>query len=292
MSAPAHYAVVGNPVAHSLSPEIHAAFARQTGEAIDYTRMLAPLNGFVATIARFFDDGGMGLSVTVPFKLEAFAFCAAGVNDRLSARGRRAGAVNVLARQGDTIVGDNTDGVGLVNDLARIVGVNGFALADSRVLLIGAGGAARGAIGPLLAARPKMLTIVNRDVSKARALVDAFGIANEYGAQFQAQAFDALDTAQYDVIINATSASLANASLPLSATLFTDAVLAYDMMYGATPTSFMSFAARSGAAAVADGLGMLVEQAAEAFLMWRGVRPETVSVLAALRSSLAASLSA
>ncbi len=292
MPAPAHYAVVGNPVAHSLSPEIHAAFARQTGEAITYTRMLAPLDGFVATIARFFDDGGMGLSVTVPFKLEAFAFCAAGVNGRLSARARRAGAVNVLARQGDTIDGDNTDGVGLVTDLQRIVGVNGFALADSRVLLVGAGGAARGVIGPLLAARPKTLTIVNRDVSKARALVGAFGIANAHGALFQARAFDALDTARYDVIINATSASLANASLPLSATLFTDAVLAYDLMYGATPTPFMRFAARSGAAAVADGLGMLVEQAAEAFLMWRGVRPETASVLAALRSSLAAGLSA
>jgi len=288
----AHYAVVGNPVAHSLSPEIHAAFAKQAGQAIAFTRILAPLDGFVATSERFFEEGGMGLSVTVPFKLEAFAFC----RERLSERARRAGAVNVLARNRDEsgssiggIDGDNTDGVGLVADLQRILGANGCALTDARVLLVGAGGAARGVIGPLLATHPTMLTIVNRDLAKAETLVDAFGVANQHGARFQAQAFDALDATAYDVIVNATSASLANASLPLPATVFTGAALAYDMMYGAAPTAFMEFAAHSGAGAVADGLGMLVEQAAEAFAIWRGMRPDVEPVLAALRASLASS---
>ena len=284
--AVARYAVVGNPVAHSLSPEIHAAFARQTGEAIEYTRVLAPLDGFVAAIERFFDGGGMGLNVTVPFKLEACAYC----GDRLSARARRAGAVNVLARRGnkpdDAMNGDNTDGVGLVRDLDRLVGAKGLAWADARVLLVGAGGAARGAIGPLLAARPAILTIVNRDVAKAHALVQAFGDDDSHGATLQAQAFDALGTTRYDVVINATSASLANVPLPLPPAIFAGATLAYDMMYGAAATPFMDFAARSGAAAVADGLGMLVEQAAEAFAIWRGVRPATAPVLAMLRASV------
>ncbi|MGI9025354.1 MAG: shikimate dehydrogenase [Burkholderiaceae bacterium] len=296
----ARYAVVGNPVAHSLSPEIHAAFAKQTGEPIDYTRMLAPLDGFVTTIERFFDGGGMGLNVTVPFKLGAFAYC----GDRISARARRAGAVNVLARRDEKILdkfdgavdgaidGDNTDGVGLVRDLERLVGTQNNALANARVLLVGAGGATRGAIGPLLATRPAMLTIVNRDVSKARALVQAFSATNEHGARFQAQAFDALDSTRYDVIINATSASLANASLPLPPDIFVGATLAYDMMYSATATPFMDFAARSGAVAVADGLGMLVEQAAESFFIWRGVRPGTGPVLAELRELLSTSITA
>ena len=224
--------------------------------------------------------------MTVPFKLQAFAYC----GDRASDRAQRAGAVNVLVRRGDAIEGDNTDGVGLVADLERIARENDFALADARVLLIGAGGAARGVIGPLLATRPGMLTIVNRDVSKAHALVDAFGVANRHGAHFRAGAFDALDAARYDVIVNATSASLSNASLPLPADLFAQATLAYDMMYRATPTPFMEFAARSGAAVVADGLGMLVEQAAAAFEIWRGVRPQTAPLLATLRASLGASV--
>lgn len=284
----ARYAVVGNPVAHSLSPAIHAAFAKQTGDAIEYTRMLAPLEGFVAASERFFDGGGMGLNVTVPFKLEAFAYC----RDRLSARARRAGAVNVLARNRDMIDGDNTDGVGLVTDLERIVGAKDMVLAGARVLLVGSGGAARGVIGSLLETRPAMLTIVNRDVSKARALVHAFGAANQHGARLQARGFDALGATPYDVIINATSAGLANVSLPLPESIFTGAPLAYDMMYGAAPTGFMDFAEQSGAATVADGLGMLVEQAAESFAIWRGVRPETAPVLAALRASLASNPSA
>ena len=280
----ARYAVVGNPVAHSLSPEIHAAFARQTGEAIEYTRLLAPPDDFVATIEGFFDGGGTGLNVTLPFKLEAFAYC----GDRASERARCAGAVNVLARRGDVIDGDNTDGVGLVTDLERIVGANGRTLVDARVLLVGAGGAARGAIGPLLATRPAMLTIVNRDVAKAEALVAAFRITDEHGTALRALAFDGLATARYDVIINATSASLVHASLPLPAAVFEGAALAYDMVYGAAPTVFMEGARRDGAAAVADGLGMLVEQAAESFAIWRGVRPQTSQVLRALRARLAA----
>ena len=280
----ARYAVVGNPVAHSLSPEIHAAFARQTGDAIDFTRLLAPAAGFVATVEGFFDGGGMGLNVTLPFKLEAFTYC----RERASERARRAGAVNLLARAGGAIVGDNTDGVGLVNDLARLLGASGMALAGARILLAGAGGAARGVIGPLLAARPALLTIVNRDVAKAESLVAAFRAGNEHGTTLRALGFDALAAARYDVIVNATSASLAHAALPLPASVFDGAALAYDMMYGAAPTVFMESARRGGATAVADGLGMLVEQAAESFAIWRGVRPQTSQVLGALRAKLVA----
>lgn len=279
----ARYAVVGNPVAHSLSPEIHAAFARQTGDAIEYTRLLAPPGGFVATVEGFFDGGGMGLNVTLPFKLEAFAYCAG----RVSGRARCAGAVNVLARSVDAIDGDNTDGVGLVTDLARLIGASGRSLVDARVLLVGAGGAARGAIGPLLAAQPALLTVVNRDVAKAEALVAAFRAGDARGTALRALAFDRLAGARYDVVINATSASLADASLPLPASVFDGAALAYDMMYGAAPTIFMESARRGGAATVSDGLGMLVEQAAESFAIWRGVRPETSQVLGALRAKLA-----
>lgn len=276
MSEPVpRYGVVGNPVAHSLSPRIHAAFARETGLAVDYRLLPAPLDGFVAVVDRFFADGGRGVNVTVPFKLEAYAAC----GGRSSTRARRAGAVNFVACDDGAWSGDNTDGDGLVVDLVRLRGD----LADARLLLVGAGGAARGVIGPLLEARPRELVVVNRDRARADAVVATWAAD---GAPVSAVSFDGLAGASFDVIVNATSASLAGAALPLPPSVFAEAGLAYDMMYGPAPTAFMVAAGTGGARVVADGLGMLVEQAAESFYLWRGVRPATAPVLALLRESL------
>lgn len=271
MSRSARYAVIGHPVAHSLSPRIHALFAAQLGEAIDYGRLLAPLDGFAAAVDRFVVDGGAGLNVTVPFKLDAHALC----GSRVAARARRAGAVNWLAFDADGPRGDNTDGTGLVIDLQRVLGRS---LAGVRVLLVGAGGAARGVLGPLLDAGPQDVQLVNRDPAKAEALAALFDGAT-------ATTFDALRDRRFDVVVNATSASLADAGLPLPPAVFVDA-FAYDLMYGAEPTRFVIDARRAGAVATADGLGMLVEQAAESFRLWRGTMPETAPVRDALRASL------
>lgn len=266
------YAVIGNPIAHSKSPEIHARFAGQTGQDIDYRRLLAPLDDFAGTVAAFIAAGGKGANVTVPFKLEAFALAT-----RLTPRAQAAGAVNTLKFDGDAILGDNTDGVGLVADIVRNTGV---ALAGRRILLLGAGGAARGAILPLLQQAPAELVIANRTAAKALAL------AQEFAAQGLILACDFADLAgPFDIVINATAASLAAALPPIPACVFNAACFAYDMMYGKEPTVFMRFAAQHGAT-VRDGLGMLVEQAAESFLLWRGVRPATAPVLAQLRSQL------
>lgn len=264
------YAVIGNPVAHSRSPDIHAAFAAQTGQALRYERLPAPLDGFVDTVRRFREEGGCGANVTVPFKLEAHALA-----DTLTPRAEAAGAVNTLAWRDGRLVGDNTDGVGLVIDIATNAGVS---IAGRRVLLLGAGGAARGVVMPLLAARPAQLVIANRTVAKAEELARRFAAAGNVSAA----AFAALDGG-FDIVVNATSASL-DAELPdIPAAVFVRGGLAYDMMYGASPTPFMQFAARHGAA-TRDGLGMLVEQAAESFFVWRGVRPAAMPVLAMLRS--------
>ena len=266
------YAVIGNPIAHSKSPEIHARFAGQTGQDIDYRRLLAPLDDFAGTVAAFIAAGGKGANVTVPFKLEAFALAT-----RLTPRAQAAGAVNTLKFDGDAILGDNTDGVGLVADIVRNAGV---ALAGRRILLLGAGGAARGVILPLLQQAPAELVIANRTAAKALAL------AQEFAAQGPILACDFTDLAgPFDIVINATAASLAAALPPIPARVFSPACFAYDMMYGKEPTVFMRFAAQHGAT-VRDGLGMLVEQAAESFLLWRGVRPATAPVLAQLRSQL------
>ncbi len=270
--------MIGQPVVHSLSPVIHAAFARQVGITIDYRKVEAPRDGFATTANRFFAEGGSGLNVTLPFKLEARALCGA----RLSRRALQAGAVNWLARGDDGPTGDNTDGVGLVRDLTRLLN-DDDALAGARVLLIGAGGAARGVVGPLLDARPRSLTIVNRDVDKAAALVASFDDSDALGFT----RFDDLGDASFDVVVNATSASIAGQALPLPSSLFEGVALAYDMMYAAEPTRFLIDAACAGALRTADGLGMLVEQAAESFRLWRGVMPETASVLRALRAALA-----
>jgi shikimate dehydrogenase len=265
------YCVIGNPVAHSKSPAIHAAFAAQTGQDLVYEKCLAPLDGFDATVAQLIAAGYKGANVTVPFKLDAAVLAAT-----LSERARAAGAVNTLSFTEAGIAGDNTDGAGLVNDIVRNAG---FAIVGKRVLLVGAGGAARGVILPLLGHRPQELVIANRTAATAEALAASFG---GHGVPVTACEFTAL-AGRFDIVINATSASLAGALPPLPPAIFGRGTLALDMMYAADPTPFMQFASTHGAIA-RDGLGMLVEQAAEAFFVWRGVRPETGAVLAALRA--------
>ncbi len=271
------YAVVGHPIAHSKSPQIHAAFARQTGQVLSYEAILAPLDGFAATVCAFRAAGGRGINVTVPFKLEAFALA-----DRHTERARSAGAVNTLVFDADGILGDNTDGAGLVRDLGTNLGCT---LGARRVLLLGAGGAARGALLPLLQAEPAALFLANRSAGKATALAAAF--ANHAGkVELRAGGFAELAGQQFDLVINATAASLAAEAPALPPALYAPGALAYDMMYGRAPTPFMVAARADGATRIADGLGMLVEQAAESFYLWRGVRPDTAPVLADLRRAL------
>jgi shikimate dehydrogenase len=261
------YAVFGHPIAHSKSPQIHAAFARQTGQDMRYEAILAPLDGFADSVAAFIASGGRGANVTVPFKEAAFKLA-----DRLSRRAQHAGAVNTLSFDADGILGDNTDGAGLVADLTRNLHCT---IAGKRVLLLGAGGAARGVIEPLLDQQPAALVIANRTVGRAQELAELFGRG------VTASGFNDLNT-PFDLVINATAASLAGELPPLSPALFTKDTLAYDMMYG-RDTPFLAFARTQGAR-TADGLGMLVEQAAEAFYLWRGTRPDTAPVIAALRT--------
>ncbi|MDR1662614.1 MAG: shikimate dehydrogenase [Azoarcus sp.] len=273
------YAVIGHPIKHSKSPIIHTAFARQTQQELSYQALLAPLDGFSDTVQTFRAGGGRGLNVTVPFKLEACMLAT-----RLTARAEAAGAVNTLTFNGDIIVGDNTDGVGLVRDL--IVNL-ACPPAGRRVLLLGAGGAARGVILPLLQAKPSVLTIANRTVSRARDLRAAF-VDHVGQALFTAGGFEDLEGWEFDIVINATSASLENETPPLPDDIFAPGAFAYDMMYSAGDTPFLAAARAMGVTRLADGLGMLVEQAAESFALWRGVRPNSASVLSKLRRKLAA----
>lgn len=271
-----HYVVFGNPIGHSKSPLIHSLFAQQTGQALDYRAALAPLDDFTG-FARAFFETGHGANVTVPFKEQAFCLA-----EKLTERARRAGAVNTLSKREDgTLLGDNTDGAGLVRDLM----VNcGFSLRGQRILLLGAGGAVRGALEPLLAEKPAALVIANRTVEKAEALAHEFA---DLGPVF-ASGFDWLEES-VDLIINATSASLAGKLPPIAPSLIQPGeTFCYDMMYGKEPTAFCRWATEHGAARSVDGLGMLVEQAAEAFLLWRGIRPDSVLVLAEMRRQLAA----
>ena len=270
------YCVIGNPVAHSRSPAIHARFAAQCHQDLSYEAILVPLDGFAAAVGDFAAAGGKGANVTLPFKEEAFGLCS-----RRSARAERAGAVNTLAFGRNEIFGDNTDGAGLVRDIE----VNlGFPLAGRRVLLLGAGGAARGVIAPLLERQPAGLFIANRSGDKAETLAGQFSDL----ATVNAGNFAKTASRTFDVVINATSASLSGATLPLPAGIFASGSLAYDMMYGKGETPFLALAREQGAARLADGLGMLVEQAAEAFFVWRGVRPDSAQVLAELREQLPA----
>ena len=270
------YCVFGNPIAHSKSPEIHAAYAAQTGQRLQYEKWLAPRDGFAATVHAFIAEGGKGANVTVPFKLEAHKRASA-----LTVRAQAAGAVNTLVFGEDgSITGDNTDGAGLVADIVQNAGV---AIAGKRVLLLGAGGAARGAVLPMLEHRPAALVSANRTVATAQALVEQFGALAGPGVLSSCGFADVVGA--FDIVVNATSASLSAELPPLPASAFAAGALALDMMYGAKPTVFMDFAASHGAVA-RDGLGMLVEQAAEAFQLWRGVRPRTAEVLAQLRAGL------
>jgi shikimate dehydrogenase len=273
------YAVLGHPVQHSRSPAIHAAFAAQTGQVLRYERRLCGLQDFEASLRAFAVEAALGCNVTVPFKFDA-----ARLATRRSTRCELAGAANVLGFEqgshGLEIWADNTDGVGLVRDIE--VGA-GLPLAGRRVLLIGAGGAAAGVLGPLLAARPQGLRVVNRSLGKAQALVQGHAAwAVAHGVTLSAGALTSADVA-FDVVINASASSLQGAAVPVSSGVLAPAALVVDLMYGAAAQPFLQWARDAGAQA-RDGLGMLVEQAAEAFFLWRGVRPLTAPVLQALRA--------
>jgi shikimate dehydrogenase len=273
------YAVLGNPVAHSRSPFIHLAFARATGQAMSYERLLAPLDGFESTVRAFAAAGGKGCNITVPFKFEA-----ARLARTASERAQRAGAANVLRLDVEGLAADNTDGIGLVRDIERGAGT---LLAGLRVLLVGAGGAAAGALGPLIEARPAELVVINRTAARAHELVASHGgWAGHHRVALAAAAFEEPGRG-FDVVINATSVSLAQADWTVPARVLAEGALALDMMYGPAAEPFLAWA-RSAGARARDGLGMLVEQAAEAFWLFRGVMPETAPVLTALREQIAA----
>lgn len=267
------YAVFGNPIGHSKSPFIHSLFARQTNQDMEYTAQLAPIDGFESAVTEFFAHGGRGCNVTVPFKEAAFQFA-----DRLTQRAQLAGAVNTLKKLDDgEIIGDNTDGEGLVQDLL----VHQVPLKRSHILLIGSGGAARGVIKPLLDQNPESITIVNRTFNKALQLADQF---KEFGA-VRAVEMESVNTG-YDVVINSTSASLEGKLPQISPAIFQANTVAYDMMYGKGHTIFNQWAVEHGCASAYDGLGMLVGQAAESFMLWRGLRPGTRQILFELRRNL------
>lgn len=269
------YAVIGNPIAHSKSPMIHEAFARNTSQQLEYGRVLAPLDAFADTVEAMRMNGFKGANVTVPFKLEAFQLA-----NKLTERAHDAGAVNTLVFSDEGITGDNTDGAGIVRDIEQNLHIP---ITGKRVLLIGAGGAAEGVLHPILACSPALLVITNRTLDKALSMVKKVEEQGEYRfISVNAYAFDDLHGQEFDIVINATSTGLTDTLLPLPASIFSSQALAYDMMYG-RETPFMAFA-RQQNAQVADGLGMLVEQAAEAFFVWRGVRPETQSVMQQIRS--------
>lgn len=269
------YVVAGNPVEHSQSPFIHAAFARQTGQAMTYGRLLVPLDGFADAIRALAADGVAGCNVTVPFKFDAYR-----LSPRHTERATLAQAANVLRFDAEGWLADNTDGVGLVNDIERNAGV---ALAGKRVLLIGAGGAASGALGPLLAAGPAAVTVANRTVANARALVERHEQVPG-AAVLRAAPLDDCGIG-FDVVVNAAATSLLGAAVPVTPSVLAPGALALDMMYGRAARGFLDWAERHGGHG-RDGLGMLVEQAAAAFELWRGVRPATAPVLIALRERM------
>lgn len=270
------YAVMGNPISHSKSPSIHTLFAEQTDQSILYTAIHVDIEGFKQAVGNFVAAGGKGLNVTVPFKQEAWELAT-----ERSERAERAGAVNTLKIEDDKIFGDNTDGVGLVNDLTINHSID---LKNKNVLLMGAGGAARGVLIPLLKQNPASLFIANRTPDKAKDLADDFSDAGNISGG----GYDAITDLKFDVVINATAASLQGELPPLPDTLLNDNASCYDMMYAAKPTSFMQWATEHNAAKVLDGLGMLVEQAAESFYIWRGVKPETKNVIDKLKKELLA----
>ena len=269
------YAVFGNPISHSKSPQIHTLFAEQTGQELIYTAELAEIDNFEEAVNAFVANNGKGINITVPFKQQAWQLAT-----QRSSRAERAGAVNTLIIKEDgSYLGENTDGVGLVRDL---VNNHQIALKQKKILILGAGGAVRGVIEPIMKKNPVQLVIANRTVKKSLQLAEDFSdLGNISGC-----GFDALEGQSFDVVINGTSASLQGDLPPLPDALFNDNACAYDMMYAAKPTVFMEWASQHGAENIFDGLGMLVEQAAESFNLWRGVQPETKPVIDAIRASL------
>lgn len=268
------YAVFGNPIAQSKSPIIHAEFAKQTAQDLQYTKELIPLDGFADAVKSFFaHPSGKGLNITVPFKVDAFNLV-----DDLTPRAKIAGAINFIAKQANgKLLGDNTDGIGMVKDMLNL----GWTIKDKRVLILGAGGAVRGVLQPLLDQDPTSITIANRTVSKAEELVQHF-----HSEKIQAAEYSQLAGNQFDLVVNGTSASLHGDLPPLPEKILSNTACCYDMMYGAEPTVFLKWAQQNNAAKIADGLGMLVNQAAEAFYLWRGVRPDAATVVELLRKQL------
>lgn len=270
MSAVDKYGVVGNPIAHSRSPEIHQRFAQQTRQKISYERIEIPLDGFEERALALREAGYRGLNVTVPFKQDA-----ARLSDDLTPRARLAGAVNTLKFDEDTILGDNTDGIGFVRDVRERLKFN---LADGSILVLGAGGAVRGLLGSLLDESPRWMAVANRSHTRAEELAEEFGV--------EAIHFDEIPAEHFDLIINGTTTGLNHEAPAIDPETFNDCALAYDLVYAPEPTPFMQLAIAGGAKQVVDGLGMLIEQAAESFLLWRGVRPETAAVYRDLRELL------
>lgn len=266
------YALVGNPVAQSKSPALHAAFARQLGQDLTYEAILATADNFHATVRQFIADGGRGMNITAPFKLDALDLV-----DTLSARAQAAQAINTLKFDASGVYGDNTDGAGLVNDIQERLGVR---LAGRRLLVIGAGGASRGIFLPLLDTQPAYFLVVNRTEAKAHAIV---GVHAERG-RVEGGPLERAAGGEFDVVINATSTSLSGDHLPLPGAVFAPGALAYELAYNKGYTPFMEDAVQGGAARLADGLGMLVSQAAEGFYLWRGLRPDVTEVMNQLRA--------
>ena len=267
------YAVIGNPIVQSKSPMIHSAFAQVTGQVIDYGKLLGPLGEFAAVVDAFRASGGRGMNVTAPFKLDAFAYAT-----DLAPSAQMAGAVNAMKFDGDRVYAENFDGVGLVRDLVHNLGCP---LQGRRVLILGAGGATRGALLPLLAEQPAQLVIVNRTVAKAQELA-ALAQQHQTGqVPVHGLGYDAVQGA-FDVVLNASSSSLTGELPPVPASVFAPGCLAYDLTYGKGLTPFLKLAQQAGVTRLADGVGMLAEQAAEAFAWWRGVRPDTAAVIAQL----------
>lgn len=268
------YAVFGNPINHSKSPAIHRQFAEQTGQDMNYIKQLVSEGEFAKAAETFFAQGGKGLNITVPFKIDAYQFA-----QRLTPRAERAGAVNTLAKTSDgSILGDNTDGIGMIHDMHNL----DWDIEGKRVLILGAGGAVRGILQPLLEENPAQVVIANRTFDKAEELVKQF---HDLG-DMKAKSFEQLANETFDIVINGTSASLQGDLPPLPDKLLAPGACCYDMMYGSEPTVFLRWAQEHGAAQLADGLGMLVGQAAEAFYLWRQIRPEVVPVITALRRQM------